>query len=310
LNHLELQKRQLLNRKRMQNSSTPAKIGFIGLGKMGNPMAIRLLTAGYEVTAFDVDALAVARLVSDGASQATETSEIAQSCDFIILMLPNSEIVNSVVMDENFLKVLKPGSVIIDMSSSEPISTKKLAASLLAREIHFVDAPVSGGVKGAVEGKLTIMVGGDDSDVDRIRPILANLGRVLHVGTVASGHAIKAFNNLLSAAHLWATSEVISAGVRFGLDPKRMLEAFNGASGKSGSTENKWPNFILPGTYNSGFTLALMLKDMKIAVKLAADAGTPLILGKEVADLWEKASLELAPLADHTEVAKWIEENL
>ena len=291
----------------MTESSISKKVGFIGLGKMGTPMVSRLLQAGFEVVAFDLDAFAVSNAVSNGASEASIPAEVAKQCNLIILMLPNSKIVNSVVLDSEFQSSLAPESLIIDMSSSEPLETQNLSATLEAKNIHLVDAPVSGGVKGAVQGTLTIMVGGNNDQVNLAASVLKNLGRVLPVGSIGSGHAIKALNNLLSASHLWATSEVMSAGMKFGLDPKVMLDAFNGASGKSGSTENKWPNFILPGTFNSGFALALMLKDMKIAVKLADSTEVPFNLGNEVTKLWEKAASELSPLADHTEIARWIE---
>ncbi|WP_396659484.1 NAD-binding protein [Microbacterium sp.] len=129
---------------------------------------------------------------------------------------------------------------------------------------------------------------------------------VIHVGPVGAGHAMKALNNLLSATHLWITSEAMIAGERFGLDPQTMLAVFNGSSGRSGSTENKWPNFILPGRYDSGFGLRLMLKDMRIAVALAEQVGVPSRLGADTVDLWAEAAADLGEHADHTEVAKWV----
>jgi 3-hydroxyisobutyrate dehydrogenase len=136
--------------------------------------------------------------------------------------------------------------------------------------------------------------------------VLERLGKPVHAGPIASGHAIKALNNLLSATHLWITSEAMVAGERFGLNPDVMLVIFNGSSGRSGSTENKWPNFILPGTYDSGFGLRLMLKDMKIAVQLAEQADAPSQLGADAVALWQQAADELEPAADHTEIARWI----
>jgi 3-hydroxyisobutyrate dehydrogenase len=135
--------------------------------------------------------------------------------------------------------------------------------------------------------------------------VLAVLGRVRHTGAVGSGHALKALNNLLSATHLLATSEAMVAGQEFGLDPATMLEVFNTSSGRSGSTENKWPNFVLPGGYDSGFGLGLMLKDMKIATDLASAIGRPGRLGSRAVDLWTEARGQLDPGADHTEIARW-----
>jgi 3-hydroxyisobutyrate dehydrogenase len=150
------------------------------------------------------------------------------------------------------------------------------------------------------------MVGGSEQNVSRVWPVLERLGKPVHAGPIASGHAIKALNNLLSATHLWITSEAMVAGERFGLNPDVMLAIFNGSSGRSGSTENKWPNFILPGTYDSGFGLRLMLKDMKIAVQLAEQADAPSQLGTDAVALWQQAADELEPTADHTEIARWI----
>ncbi len=172
------------------------------------------------------------------------------------------------------------------MSSSEPLRTKALSASLEGRGARMIDAPVSGGVSGAETGRLTIMVGGAPADVASAGPCLQHLGRTIHVGPIGSGHAVKALNNLLSATHLWATSEAMLAGMRFGIDPEVMLSVFNSSSGRSGSTDNKWPNFILPGTFDSGFGLRLMVKDMGIAVQLADQVGVPPALGASALELW------------------------
>ena len=193
------------------------------------------------------------------------------------------------------------------MSSSDPLRTRALATSLEDGGFRMIDAPVSGGVVGAEHGKLTIMVGGAATDVDAARPYLEQLGRVVHAGTIGSGHAVKALNNLLSATHLWATTEAILAGQHFGVDTEVMLSIFNSSSGRSGSTENKWPNFILPGTFNSGFGLRLMIKDMSIAVDLAKQVGAPSVLGSDALALWRRAAGDLPVTADHTEIARWLE---
>ncbi|MES2171999.1 MAG: NAD(P)-dependent oxidoreductase [Actinomycetota bacterium] len=283
-------------------------IGFIGLGNMGAPMTERLVAAGYSVQAYDVVPEARVHAVEAGASEATDLAGAVRGAELVILMLPNSQIVKSVVEDPAFLEAIAPGTLVVDMSSSEPMSTRALAAELKKQSVDMVDAPVSGGVKGARNGALTIMVGGSDDDVARAIPVLEHLGRPTHAGPIASGHAVKALNNLLSATHLWITSEAMIAGKRFGLDPEVMLAIFNGSSGRSGSTENKWPNFILPEKYDSGFGLRLMLKDMKIAVQLAEQSGAPTQLGEDAVALWQQASDGLEPGADHTEIARWLAE--
>jgi 3-hydroxyisobutyrate dehydrogenase len=203
---------------------------------------------------------------------------------------------------------LAPGTLIIDMSSSEPARTQTLARRLGRSGVAMIDAPVSGGVSGAERASLTIMVGAPDDDLERARVVLSSMGRIVHAGGVGAGHAVKALNNLLSATHLLVTSEAMIAGQRFGLDPDVMLAIINGSSGKSGSTENKWPNFILPGTYNTGFGIGLMVKDMRIALDLAEGTGAPSLLGADATAIWVEAASELPADADHTEIARWLQE--
>ncbi|GAA1632985.1 NAD(P)-dependent oxidoreductase [Nonomuraea maheshkhaliensis] len=268
---------------------------------MGLPMVRRLLMAGYRIRAYDrapipADALGGGEVVADAAAT-------AQGADAVVLMLPDSDVVEAVMHGDGLLQAAAPGTVVIDMGSSRPLSTRALAEQAAARGVRLVDAPVSGGVKGAVDGTLTVMAGGDPGDFDRVRPILETIGRrVLHLGPAGAGHALKALNNLMSATHLLLTSEAMLAGQRFGLDPAVMLEAVNGSSGRSGSTERKWPDYVLPGTFDSGFGLRLMLKDMRIAVDLAEATGVEPRLGRAATDLWADAADHLPPAADHTEI--------
>lgn len=281
-------------------------IGFVGLGHMGAPMSSRLVEAGYRVQAFDVSAEARAAAVKVGALDAPDLRTAADGADVVILMLPNSQIVESVAEDPEFTGALASGSVVIDMSSSEPLRTRALAERLASIGVNLVDAPVSGGVRGAIAGTLTVMVGGSQDDVERVRSVLGHLGKLVHAGSVGAGHAVKALNNLLSATHLLVTSEAMIVGEKFGLDPSVMLSIFNSSSGRSGSTENKWPNFVLPETYDSGFGLRLMLKDMRIAVQLSEQTSAPSELGSDVVELWARAAEALPETADHTEIARWV----
>jgi 3-hydroxyisobutyrate dehydrogenase len=277
-------------------------VAFIGLGNMGGPMSARLVRAGYDVRGFDPVPAARTALADAGGTPCSDLATAVDAAEVVVLMLPNSDIVEATVSAGNF----GHGTIVVDMSSSEPLRTRSLAASLAKDGVTLVDAPVSGGVTRARSGELTIMTGGDEADLDRVAPLLAHLGTTTRAGSVGSGHAVKALNNLLSATHLLVTSEAILAGERFGLDPATMLSIFNRSSGKSGSTENKWPNFILPETYASGFGLRLMLKDMRIAVGLADQVGAPDPLGHAAAELWAKAAEELDAGADHTEIVNWL----
>ncbi|MFE9689575.1 NAD(P)-dependent oxidoreductase [Micromonospora sp. NPDC005806] len=279
-------------------------VAFIGLGAMGLPMAARLLSAGVTVRGFDISEAARAGLTAAGGQAFPSPDEAVVGGDVVVLMLPDSTVVEAVMAQ--IRGRLKPTTLVIDMSSSEPLRTRQLADDLHSEGVDLIDAPVSGGVKGARAGTLTIMVGGEPAQVDRARGLLAHLGVVKHAGPVGAGHAVKALNNLLSATHLWVTSEAILAGEKFGLDPGVLLEIINGSSGRSGSTENKWPNFILPGTFDSGFALRLMLKDMRIAADLARQVGLPSELGEAAIEHWARADQRLGPGADHTEVARCV----
>jgi 3-hydroxyisobutyrate dehydrogenase len=288
-------------------ASPVVAIGFVGLGNMGTPMTMRLVAAGHRVIGYDVSEDARRRVGAFGVEEAKSLGDVARDVSQLILMLPDSKAVAAVLSDEELLDRLQPGALVIDMSSSEPLRTRELAARMNERGFRMIDAPVSGGVSGAQTGKLTVMVGGDPADFEEARSSLETLGRFMLAGPVGSGHAVKALNNLMSATHLWITSEAILAGERFGLDADVMLSIFNGSSGRSGSTENKWPNFIRTGTFDTGFGLRLMLKDMRIAVQLSEQVGVPSDLGSDAVVLWSRAADGLAPGADHTEIARWLQ---
>lgn len=284
-------------------------LGMIGVGHMGYPMASRLLEAGYALRCYDADPRATARAAELGAQPVDDPAEAASGVDAVLLSLPSSAVVEDVLLAGGVLEAVQPGAVLVDMGSSQPSSTRMLGERFAARQVGFVDAPVSGGVSGAETGSLTIMVGGPDWAVTAVRPVLDVLGsKVLHVGDIGAGHALKALNNLLSATHLLATAEALRVGEAFGLDPETMLSALNSSSGRSGSTEVKWPRYVLTDSFDSGFGLRLMLKDMRIAVELAHDTGRSAALGEAAVRLWDQAAQSLLPEADHTEIVRWLDE--
>jgi 3-hydroxyisobutyrate dehydrogenase len=302
-------------------------VGFIGLGNMGIPMTRRLVEAGYHVRGFDTSVGALANFEAIGASDAgggvtavTELGSVGDRADAVILMLPDSDIVERVLLGRlasdpagtstggGLLVNLAPGTVVIDMSSSDPARTRVLAELVAAAGMTLIDAPVSGGVSGARAGTLMIMVGGPAAAFARFKPMLSAIGkRVVHAGDVGAGHAVKALNNLMSAAHLLASSEALIAGRRFGLDPAVMLEIINGASGRSGSTENKWPNYVLTEKYDAGFSVRLMVKDIRLALGIEHATGVPAAASEAVVATWEAALADLPPDADHTAIARWLE---
>jgi len=286
------------------------RVGLVGIGNMGTPMAERLVAAGFDVAGFDPSPDARARLAAVGGT-AVEALDSLVDRDLVILMLPNSRVVQSVLVDSGLLDRLDGArTIVVDMSSSEPLRTRVLRELADERGVTFVDAPVSGGVPGAIKGTLAVMVGGADAEVEAVRPVLETFGSVTHVGAVGAGHALKALNNMLSAVTMLATSEAIHTGIAFGLDPTLMAEVISRSSGRSGSSDNKWPNFVIPGTYDAGFSASMLLKDMRIATSLAHELGVPFRSNDQIADLWEEAIDELGGDIDHTEIARWVERHV
>ena len=285
------------------------RIGFIGLGNMGAPMARRLVDAGYELVVTDAVPEAVERFAAGSkCERAASPESIGERCRVVITMLPNGQIVREVLLGANGLAPrLAPGSVAIDMSSSSPIGTRELSADLATIGIALVDAPVSGGVKKAADGMLAIMVGGEAEPVTRARPILEAMGKVFATGPSGSGHAMKALNNFLSAANLAIAAEAVIAGQRFGLDPATMISILNASTGRNTGTDSKFPNNVLPRTFNSGFALGLMAKDLRLALEVARSSGAPAGLLEKTAQMWAAAEQQLGGKADNTEVVKYLE---
>ena len=284
-------------------------IGFIGLGNMGVPMVLRLCAAGYLVRGYDaLDTAGAALDGVSGFSRAASIAELATGAQAIILMLPNSTIVEKVLLDAGLLDGMDLGAVLIDMGSSRPEETQKMAVEATNRGVRFIDAPVSGGVPGARDGSLTVMVGGPTEWAEDCWPALEQIGKhVVHVGAAGAGHALKALNNLLSASHLLASSEALVVGTRFGLEPEVMMNAINESSGQSWSTKTKWPRYIIPRNFTSGFQMSLLIKDTKIAVELAKSTGVPVPHAEATLALWEDAAATLPANADHTDIHRWVE---
>ena len=282
------------------------RVGLIGLGNMGHPIGAQWLAAGREVIGFDLRADARASFARDGGEVTESLEEVAAGVDAVVLLLPNSPVVDQVVSSLLESDVLRKGTLIVDMSSAEPEHTKSNAAAAAGRGFRLIDAPISGGVVGAENGTLTVMLGADAETVRVVEPLLTELGTLVHVGEVGSGHAAKALNNLLSATHLWATSEAVTIGERFGIEPEALLNVINGSSGRSGSSQVKWPKFILSGEFDSGFSAALMLKDAKIAAGLMRTFDARSEVAEQIVKMWQSAVDGLPAGADHTEIAKWI----
>lgn len=277
-------------------------IGFIGLGQMGRPMVENLGRAGHRVLAFDLDARALAQAATlPNVSAAESAAELAERATAVVLMLPDSRVVDRLLWEDGFAAGLARGSLVIDMGSSNPMSTRDNARRLSALGVELVDAPVSGGVKRAVSAALAIMIGGTPGAVARAMPLLSALGKTLiHVGASGSGHAIKALNNYVSAAGLAAVCEALDAAQRFGIDPSVANRVFDASTGKNNTTENKVEAFMLSGRFDSGFALALMRKDLRTALSLMDGVHASKGLAERCVQLWEGAEMALGNGADHT----------
>lgn len=292
------------------------KVGFVGLGNMGQPMAALLLKAGFALTVLDANAVAQQAFVDQyGGSAASSLSELGSSTDAVITMLPDGHAVRRVVLgeegdgDDRLLGSMQEGAILIDMGSSSPTGTQALGKVLAQHGISMLDAPVSGGVSRAEQGTLAIMTGGDTVVVERCRPLFEAMGnRIFETGALGSGHAMKALNNLVSAAGLIAAAEALLIGHRFGLDPTVMIDVLNASTGRNNSTENKFKQFILSRAFNSGFSLDLMVKDLTTAVDLARETSTPAVFSAACRELWAAALSRLENEADHTAVVRWFEE--
>jgi 3-hydroxyisobutyrate dehydrogenase len=295
-------------------SKDAISVGFIGIGNMGNPMAGHLVKAGWKVTVYDTDPGKVQSFTSQhGGRAAASLADLAKDANVIITMLPDGHIVRRVALGKNsgddcLVRGLPKGAVVIDMSSSAPVGTRELGAELSKHGTALIDAPVSGGVKGAIAATLAIMVGGDKALADRYDGLLAAMGRRFYVGSLGSGHAAKVLNNYVSAAGLAAAAEAVLVAQRFGIEPQTLINVINASTGRNNSTENKFAQFILNGKFNSGFALGLMAKDLTLAMDVAAALNVPAELGHATLELWKKAEKKVGAAADHTEIARFVNE--
>jgi 3-hydroxyisobutyrate dehydrogenase len=281
------------------------RIGFVGVGRMGKPMVLRLAGAGHEVRAYDRSQEAVAAVAgTEGVVAAPTAADAARGAEMIVTMLPNGRIVAEAASE--MASALAEGAVLVDMSTSYPLETTALRKTL-PPHAGLVDAPVSGGVWRAELGKLTIMAGGRSDEVDRVEPVLAAMGSVIRTGTLGSAHAMKLLNNYLSASGLAAACEAVLIGRAFGLDPDLMADVFNVSTGKNNATEVKLKQHVNSGTFASGFAMGLMSKDLTLARKLAEDMGVDASGLHACQALYARAVDALGGDADHTEVIKMLD---
>ena len=275
-------------------------------------MLRHLLTRGLAVTAFDSDRERLASLAADWPGKLRAAASLAElvGCDTVITMLPNSRETNQVLAEgENpLIHVLRPDALVIDMGSSDPVETTRLAGLLNAAGIQLVDAPVSGSVAKAESGQLSIMVGADSDLLERARPLLEVMGSIiLPTGRVGSAHAMKALNNYVYAAGLLASCEALLAVRAMGLDADTFVDVLNASSGRNVATETKLRQFILSGSFSGGFSLPLQAKDLATARRLGDSAGLDMPQLSRVASLWSDAVAVLPAEADNTAIYRYLE---
>jgi 3-hydroxyisobutyrate dehydrogenase len=290
------------------------KIGFIGTGTMGQPMLSNLVKKGFEVVAFDVVPAALEAAIALGAVRAGSVGEAAANCDLVVTMLPSSANVEAVYLGSGgIVESASKGRLCVDMSTIDPGTSQRVAARLEERGVRFLDAPVSGGVGGAVAGTLAIMVGGDAGDLEEARPVLAAMGsNIIHVGAVGAGEVAKLCNNLISGSALIAVAEAFRIGEAFGVDPEILTRVIAKSSGATWVMEHMHP---VPGIVDSaassrqyapGFMTDLMAKDLGLAVSAAREKRVPVVVAPAAQQLYRMASSHGLGREDFSSVYKFL----
>jgi len=283
-------------------------VGFIGVGRMGGPMARRLLEAGYGVTIYDTSEAAVAALEKLGARRAESPAAVASAAEIVIGSLPTPPIVQAVALGPKGVIEGSQVKIFIDVSTTGSVYAKRIAEGLAKKGIVQVDAPVSGGVKGAENGTLAVMVSCSDEIYARVQAILAVIGKLFHVGKEpGQGQTMKLMNNLLSATAMAISSEAVVMGVKAGLDPQMIVDVINAGSGRNSATQDKIPRCVIPRTFDFGFALALLNKDVRLCMEEADAMGVPMIVGNSVRQLLAITAVTEGPNADMTDVVKSVE---
>lgn len=284
-------------------------LGFVGLGRMGGPMAGRLIDAGHEVTVLDVSEEAIKPLVQRGAHRAKTVKEVASVAEIVMTSLPTPDVLQRVALGEDGVIHGSKVRTLVDLSTTGPAMANRVAAGLAERGIQWVDAPVSGGVAGAKGGTLAIMISCPKTTFETIQPIVANFGKLFFVGEKPGlAQVVKLGNNLLAAAALVLSSEALAMGVKAGVDPKMMIDVINAGSGRNSATQDKFPRAILTGTFDFGFATGLSYKDVRLCVDEAEALGVPMVAGAVIRQMLAVTNAKYGPASDFTCIAKVVEE--
>jgi 3-hydroxyisobutyrate dehydrogenase len=286
-------------------------IAFLGLGAIGRPMAARVAGSGLPLTVWNRTASRAAAFAKEfGARHAATPADAARDADVVVTCMPTSQDVASLLDGpEGLIAGLGNGATLIDCTSGDPATSRKIRDALAERNVGYIDAPVSGGTTGAEKGTLTIMVGGDAAVLERARPVLETFGqKIVHCGDVGAGDAVKAVNNAFLATHILAAAEGLAALVKMGVDPKVALDVINASSGRSNASMNLIPERVITRKFPRTFRLALLEKDVGIAAEVARDTRTPAPILQLTADLFRIARGEFGEVADHVEAVKMVEQ--
>jgi 3-hydroxyisobutyrate dehydrogenase-like beta-hydroxyacid dehydrogenase len=283
-------------------------IGFVGVGQMGGPMTRRLLAAGYRLVVHDLRAEAMKALVAEGAEAARSPAEVAARSELVLVSLPTPQVVREVALGAHGLIHGSAIRTYVDLSTTGQAVAVEVAEALGERGIVTLDAPVSGGVGGAIAGTLAVMAAGAAPVLEDVRPLLEVFGRVFHVGERPGlGQLMKLANNFLSATAIAATAEAIVLGVKGGLDPATMLDVINASTGRNTASEDKFPRQVLSGKYAAGFTTGLLTKDLGLCAAAAEGLGVPMPVAAEVYAQWQRAVAEQGANADITTIVRCVE---
>jgi 3-hydroxyisobutyrate dehydrogenase-like beta-hydroxyacid dehydrogenase len=282
--------------------------GFVGIGNMGGAMATRLLNAGKRVSVFDTNKDAMQELLKIGAEQAVSAAGVANTSKVVFLSLPNPEIVQNAVLGNGGVIEGTAVTRVVDFSTIGPRAARIVANALSQRDVYYVDAPVSGGVSGARNGTLAVMVSCPKTIFAELSPVLDTFGKVFLVGEGAGqAQTLKLANNLLAAAAIVLSSEAMVMGVKAGLDPKIMLDVINSGSGRNSATQDKFPRSILPGTFDYGFSTGLAYKDVRLCIDEAESLGVPMMVGAAVREMLAVTNAVHGGDSDYTSICKVIE---
>ncbi len=283
------------------------KIGFIGVGNMGGPMAQNLVKAGRQLVVYDVrpDALAP---FGNKIQVAASPAEVASEAEIVLVSLPRPEIVHGVVFGDKGIATGTRRKILVDLSTTGPRMARVISDELKKHGVVALDGPVSGGVAGAIKGTVAVMLSGPKREADIVTPKLAGMGKVFYIGPEPGmGQVMKLINNLLSATAQAATAEAVIMGTKYGLDPSLIIEVLNAGTGRNSATDSKWPNEILPRRFKGGFAMGLMVKDLKLALETADELHVPMWVHQAVKQLWLYAEGRGGPDQDITELVKHLE---